>query len=75
MAHVSNVLGTVNPVAEIIKIAHQKDVPVFIDGAQAAQHVTVDVQKLDADFYAFSAHKMYGPEWCWNFVWQKEMVE
>ncbi len=61
VGHVSNVLGTVNPVAEIIKIAHEKDVPVFIDGAQAAQHVTVDVQKLDADFYAFSAHKMYGP--------------
>ncbi len=61
VAHVSNVLGTVNPVSDIIKIAHQKNVPVFVDGAQAAPHLTVDVQKLDADFYAFSAHKMYGP--------------
>lgn len=61
VAHVSNVLGTVNPIAEIIKIAHENNVPVFVDGAQAVQHVSVDVQKLDADFYAFSAHKMYGP--------------
>lgn len=61
VAHVSNVLGTVNPIAEIIEIAHQNNVPVFIDGAQAVQHLPVDVQALDADFYAFSAHKMYGP--------------
>ncbi len=61
VAHVSNVLGTVNPIAEITKIAHEKGVVVFVDGAQATQHVLVDVQKLDVDFYAFSAHKMYGP--------------
>jgi cysteine desulfurase/selenocysteine lyase len=61
VAHVSNVLGTINPVAEIIKIAHQNNVAVFVDGAQAVQHIPVDVQELDADFYAFSAHKMYGP--------------
>ncbi len=61
VAHVSNVLGTINPIAEIIKIAHQNNVPVFVDGAQAIQHLAVDVQALDADFYAFSAHKMYGP--------------
>ncbi|MCG6187410.1 aminotransferase class V-fold PLP-dependent enzyme [Maribellus maritimus] len=61
LAHVSNVLGTINPVEKIVQIAHQKNVPVFIDGAQAVQHIPVDVQKLDADFYAFSAHKMYGP--------------
>ncbi len=61
VTHVSNVLGTINPIAEITKIAHEKGVPVFVDGAQAAQHISVDVQKMDVDFYAFSAHKMYGP--------------
>jgi cysteine desulfurase / selenocysteine lyase len=61
VTHVSNVLGTINPVAEIIQTAHNKGIPVFIDGAQAVQHIPVDVQALDADFYAFSAHKMYGP--------------
>ena len=61
VAHVSNVLGTINPVSEITKIAHKNNVAVFVDGAQAAQHLQIDVQKLDADFYAFSAHKMYGP--------------
>ena len=61
VAQVSNVLGTINPVAEIIKMAHDNNVVVLIDGAQAVQHLQVDVQKLDADFYAFSAHKIYGP--------------
>ena len=61
IAHVSNVLGTINPVEKIIEIAHQNNIPVLIDGAQAIQHIPVNVQKLDADFYAFSAHKMYGP--------------
>ena len=61
ITHVSNVLGTVNPVKEIIDIAHSHDVPVLIDGAQAIPHTHVDVQDLDADFYAFSAHKAYGP--------------
>ena len=61
VAHVSNVLGTINPIAEITKIARNTNVAVFVDGAQAAQHISVDVQKLDVDFYAFSAHKMYGP--------------
>ena len=61
VAHVSNVLGTINPVEKIIEIAHQNNIPVLIDGAQAIQHIPVNVQKLDADFYAFSAHKMYGP--------------
>ena len=59
--HVSNVMGTVNPVKEIIDFAHSKGVLVLIDGAQAVPHLTVDVQALDADFYAFSAHKIYGP--------------
>ncbi len=61
VAHVSNVLGTVNPVAEIIKIAHQSNVLVLIDGAQAVPHIPVNVVELDADFYVFSAHKIYGP--------------
>ena len=61
VCHASNVLGTVNPVKEIIAEAHAHGVPVLIDGAQAAPHLKIDVQDLDADFYAFSAHKMYGP--------------
>ena len=61
VAHVSNVLGTVNPVDEIIRIAHEHDVPVMIDGAQSAPHFRVDVQAMDCDFFAFSGHKMYGP--------------
>lgn len=61
IAHVSNVLGTINPIADIIRIAHQKGIPVLVDGAQAVPHLRVDVQALDADFYAFSSHKIYGP--------------
>lgn len=59
--HVSNVLGTVNPVEEMVAEAHNRSVPVLVDGAQAAPHLSVDVRKLDVDFYTFSAHKMYGP--------------
>ncbi|MDR1585496.1 MAG: cysteine desulfurase [Prevotellaceae bacterium] len=61
VAHVSNVLGTINPVDEIIGKAHAHDIPVLIDGAQALAHIPVDVEKLDADFYTFSGHKIYGP--------------
>ncbi len=61
MTHVSNTLGTVNPVKSIIGLAHRHGVPVLLDGAQAIAHVPVDVQMLDCDFYAFSAHKLYGP--------------
>ena len=61
VAHVSNVLGTINPVEEIIKIAHEHGIPVLVDGAQSAPHFKVDVQALDCDFFAFSGHKMYGP--------------
>jgi len=60
-AHVSNALGTINPVARIVELAHSRGVPVLLDGAQAAPHLAVDVQRLDCDFYAFSSHKMYGP--------------
>ena len=59
--HVSNTLGTINPVKEIIEKAHSRDVPVLIDGAQAMPHLNVDVQDLDVDFYCFSGHKVYGP--------------
>lgn len=61
VTYVSNTLGTINPVKEIIDLAHDFDVPVLIDGAQAIQHLSVDVQALDADFFVFSGHKMYGP--------------
>ena len=61
VAHVSNVLGTVNPVEEMIRYAHEQGVPVLVDGAQSVPHMPVDVQALDADFYVFSGHKVYGP--------------
>lgn len=61
VTHVSNVLGTINPVKEMTRIAHSHNVPVMIDGAQSAPHLNVDVQDLDCDFFAFSGHKIYGP--------------
>lgn len=61
VTHVSNVLGTINPLREIIGLAHERNIPVLVDGAQAVPHMPVDVQELDCDFYAFSGHKVYGP--------------
>ena len=61
IVHLSNSLGTINPVSEIIQLAHQQDVPVLIDGSQAAYHMPIDVQALDCDFYVFTGHKLYGP--------------
>ena len=61
IAHVSNVLGTINPVKDIIHMAHERGIPVLVDGAQSAPHMKIDVQDLDCDFFAFSGHKMYGP--------------
>ena len=61
IAHVSNALGTINPVRKMIEMAHHWNVPVLVDGAQAAPHIPIDVQALDCDFYAFSGHKLYGP--------------
>lgn len=61
VVHVSNALGTINPVSEIVRLAHENGTPVLLDGAQAVPHQKVDVQELGCDFYAFSAHKMYGP--------------
>ena len=61
VGHVSNALGTINPIARIIKMAHAKNIPVLVDGAQAVPHIPVNVQELDCDFYVFSSHKLYGP--------------
>lgn len=75
VCQVSNVLGTVNPVAEMIEEAHRHGVPVLVDGAQAIAHMKVDVQALDADFYAFSSHKMYGPTGIGVLYGKKELLE
>ena len=61
VTHISNTLGTINPVKEIIRLAHERKIPVLVDGAQAIQHEEVDVREIDADFYVFSGHKVYGP--------------
>lgn len=73
--HVSNVLGTVNPVKQMIEIARRHSVPVLVDGAQAAPHIRVDVKDLDADFYVLSAHKMYGPTGVGVLYAKKEFLE
>lgn len=73
--HVSNSLGTVNPIEEIIRLAHAANVPVLVDGAQAIQHLPHDVQGLDADFYAFSGHKMYAPMGIGVLYGKKEWLE
>jgi cysteine desulfurase/selenocysteine lyase len=61
LSHISNVLGIINPVKKIVSLAHENDIAVFIDGAQAINHVDLDMRDIDCDFYAFSAHKMFGP--------------
>jgi len=61
VSHMSNALGTINPVREIVREAHDRGIPVLLDGAQAAPHLAVDVAELNCDFYAFSGHKLYGP--------------
>lgn len=74
-AHVSNVLGTINPVKEMAAIAHSHGVPVMIDGAQASPHLHIDVRDLDCDFYAFSSHKMYGPTGVGILYGKKALLE
>ena len=74
IVHVSNALGTVNPVAEIIEKAHKVGAKVLVDGAQAVAHFTIDVQTLDADFYVFSAHKLYGPTGMGVLYGKKELL-
>ncbi|BBD77321.1 cysteine desulfurase [Hydrogenophilus thermoluteolus] len=75
VTHVSNALGTINPVAELIAIAHQHGVPVLVDGAQAVPHMPVDVQALDADFYCFSGHKLFGPTGIGVLYGKAELLE
>lgn len=75
LAHVSNALGTVNPVKHLIGLAHARGIPVLVDGAQAVAHVRVDVGDLDCDFYAFSAHKMYGPTGIGILYGKREILE
>jgi len=75
ITHVSNVLGTVNPVSEIISLAHSHGIPVAVDGAQSVPHIQVNVQELGADFYAFSGHKIYGPTGIGVLFGRKELLE
>ena len=75
ITHVSNVLGTVNPVSEIISLAHPRGIPVAVDGAQSVPHIKVDVKELGADFYAFSGHKIYGPTGIGVLYGRKELLE
>ncbi len=75
VAHVSNALGTINPVKEIVALAHEKGIPVILDGAQAVPHMPVDVQDLDCDFYVFSGHKLYGPTGIGVLYGKAELLE
>ncbi|MCM1521002.1 MAG: cysteine desulfurase [Lachnoclostridium sp.] len=75
LCHASNVLGTVNPIAEVTALAHSHGIPVVVDGAQAVPHLKVDVKALGADFYTFSAHKMYGPTGVGVLYGRKELLE
>ena len=75
VTHVSNALGTVNPVKEIVSIAHARGIPVLVDGAQAAPHLPIDVQDLDCDFYAISGHKMFGPTGSGVLYGKAELLE
>lgn len=75
IAHISNTLATVNPVKEMIKMAHEYDIPVIVDGAQSMAHQVIDVQDLDCDFYVFSGHKMYAPMGIGGFYGKMEWLE
>lgn len=75
VAHVSNALGTINPVRRMIELAHARGVPVLIDGAQAAPHLAIDVRALDCDFYALSSHKMYGPSGVGLLYGKRDLLE
>jgi len=75
VVHMSNALGTLNPVEDIIRMAHARNIPVLLDGAQAVPHVPVDVQALDCDFYAFSGHKLYGPTGIGVLYGKRELLE
>lgn len=75
VSHLSNALGTINPIREIVRLAHEKNIPVLVDGAQAAPRMAVDVQELDCDFYAISGHKLYGPTGIGVLYGKKKLLE
>jgi cysteine desulfurase/selenocysteine lyase len=75
VVHVSNVLGTINPVKDIVRIAHRRNIPVLVDGAQAAAHLAIDVQAIGCDFYAFSGHKVFGPTGIGVLYGRSELLE
>ena len=75
ITHMSNVLGTIVPIKEVVRIAHDRGIPVLVDGAQGAVHLPVDVQDLDCDFYAFTGHKLYGPTGIGVLYGKKELLE
>jgi cysteine desulfurase/selenocysteine lyase len=75
IVHLSNVLGTINPVKDMIAMAHARGIPVLVDGAQAAAHLRIDVQDLDCDFYAFSGHKLYGPSGIGGLYGKADLLE
>jgi len=75
VSHVSNALGTVNPIAQIVEMAHRRNIPVLVDGAQAVPHTTVDVRSFGCDFYAFSGHKVYGPTGVGVLYGKRELLE
>jgi len=74
MAHMSNVLGTVVPIEDVVRVAHAQGIPVFVDGAQSAVHMAVDVQEMDVDFFAFTGHKVYGPSGIGVLYGKKELL-
>jgi cysteine desulfurase/selenocysteine lyase len=74
MIHVSNVLGTINPVRQLVSLAHERGIPVLVDGAQAAPHGPIDVQGIGCDFYAFSGHKTYGPDGIGALYGRRELL-
>jgi cysteine desulfurase/selenocysteine lyase len=75
LAHISNALGTINPIRTMVELAHRRGIPVLVDGAQAVPHMKVDVQELDCDFYTFSSHKMFGPTGVGILYGKKELLE
>jgi cysteine desulfurase/selenocysteine lyase len=75
ITHMSNVLGTIVPIKEVVRLAHARGIPVLVDGAQGAVHLPVDVQDLDCDFYAFTGHKLYGPTGIGVLYGKKELLE
>ncbi|TIQ82789.1 MAG: aminotransferase class V-fold PLP-dependent enzyme, partial [Mesorhizobium sp.] len=74
ITHMSNALGTVTPIKEIVRIAHARGIPVLVDGSQSAVHMPIDVQDLDCDFFVFTGHKVYGPSGIGVLYGKKDML-